>query len=293
MRIRGWSAFPVPDMNAIANQPGRTTGTGTPTLFMKTLQLSCLLSFAAFVHAQEPAVGEPAPAPDKSAPAEKPASEDKTIKGWGTPVDPAADCSFKKDGNKLIINVAGSAKPHDLSSELGSMTAPRVLQPLKGDFLLQVRVDGEFQPGGESTQEGRTGYTGAGLVVMADEKNFVRIERASLNHGEEDVPYINFEIRVNGQLERIGTTGDFEIDGTKPVWFRLERKGDKMLGSMSQDGKNWVSGDPKELRADAWKKPNVAGGVAAISTSVKSFAPVYADLSVAQGAESSPVGEPK
>jgi regulation of enolase protein 1 (concanavalin A-like superfamily) len=280
-------------MKAIASLAGGTTDSRTPTLFMKTLLLSCLLSFVAFVHAQEPAVGEPAPAPDKSDPAEKPVPEDKTIKGWGAPVDPAADCSFKTDGTKLIINVAGSAKPHDLSSELGSMTAPRVLQPLKGDFLLQVRVDGEFKPGGESTQEGRTGYTGAGLVVMADEKNFVRIERASLNRGEEDVPYINFEIRVDGQLERIGNTGDFKIDGENPVWFRLERKGDKMLGSMSQDGKNWVSGEPKELRAEAWQKPNVAGGVAAISTSVKSFAPVYADLSVVQSAEPEKSGDPE
>ncbi len=260
---------------------------------MKTLLLTCLLPFAAFIHAQEAAPPEPAPAPEKSAAAEKAGDPDKTIKGWGAPVDPAADCSFKKDGNKLIINVAGSARPHDLSSELDSMTAPRVLQPLQGDFLLQVRVDGEFKPGGESTQEGRTGYTGAGLVVMADEKNFVRIERASLNHGEEDVPYINFEIRVDGRLERIGTTGDFKFDGENPVWFRLERKGDKMLGSMSQDGKNWVSGEPKELRADAWQKPGVSGGVAAISTSVKSFAPVFADLSVVQSAAPAQGGEPE
>jgi hypothetical protein len=130
-------------------------------------------------------------------------------------------------------------------------------------------------------------------TLIGDEKNFVRIERASLNRGEEDVPYINFEIRVDGQLERIGNTGDFKIDGENPVWFRLERKGDKMLGSMSQDGKNWVSGEPKELRAEAWQKPNVAGGVAAISTSVKSFAPVYADLSVVQSAEPEKSGDPE
>ena len=40
-----------------------------------------------------------------------------------------------------------------------------VVQPVAGDFVIQVRVGGEFQPGAESTQPGRTGYTGAGLVV--------------------------------------------------------------------------------------------------------------------------------
>ena len=161
-----------------------------------------------------------------------------------------------------------------------------MLQPLKGNFTIQVKVEGEFAPGDKSTQEGRTGYTGAGLVVFADEKNFVRIERAALQHqGGEAHAYTNFEIRVNGELERIGTTGDFATDATKPIWLRLERKGDLLLGAMSQDGKNWSWGEPKELRAEAWQKPDLTGGIAAISTSEKSFAPVYSELTVGKSGE--------
>lgn len=208
----------------------------------------------------------------------------KTLKveGWGVAQNPAEDCLFKTgDGGKLTITVPGSSKPHDLSAELGNCTAPRVVQPVEGDFTIQVKIDGEFAPGGESTQEGRTGYTGAGLVVFADADNFVRIERATLQSpGGPAMPYTNFELRVHGELERFGTTGDFRTEADKPTWLRLERKGTKLIGAMSQDGVNWNYGEPKELFAEPWNQKGIVAGVAAISTSQKSFAPVYSELTL-------------
>src|SRR4030095_207582 len=206
------------------------------------------------------------------------------VPGWGIAVDPAADCEFKVEGEKLKITVPGSAKAHDLSPELDSTTAPRVVQEVKGDFTIEVRVDGEFQPGDDSTQAGRTGYTGAGLVFFADEKNFIRIERATL-HGTGDIahPYTNFEIRVDGVLERIGNTGDLPTEGDKPTWLRLERRGQQVRGAMSQDGENWTYGEPKIRRSDAWLQNDLEAGVAAISTSRKPFTPIYSGLILPQG----------
>lgn len=210
----------------------------------------------------------------------------EAIAGWGTAIDPAGDCKFKAADGKLMITVPGTDKPHDLSPELASSTAPRVLQPVRGDFVIQVRVDGEFQPGDESTQAGRTGYTGAGLVVFADQGNFVRLERATLHHqGDEEKPYTNFEIRVDGRLERIGTTGDLPTEWDKPTWLRLERKGQQLLGAMSHDGEHWTYGEPKELRAEAWTRDEIVAGVAAISTSRNPFVPTYSAFSIQQGAK--------
>ena len=144
-----------------------------------------------------------------SPPAEK-KPEIKKIKGWGSPIDPAGDCAFTTEGDKLTITVPGEGDPHDLSSELTSTTAPRVLQPLQGDFTLQVKVEGEFAPGD---------------------------------------------------------------------------KGNQMLGAMSQDGENWTYGEPKELSAEAWANWDITGGVAAISTSAKSFSPVYSGLTVGKSGE--------
>lgn len=203
---------------------------------------------------------------------------------WGTTIDPAKDCKVREGAGRLTISVPGTSKPHDLSPEMDSCTAPRVVQTVKGDFTIEVVVQGDFEPGAESSQEGRTGYTGAGLVVFADEKNFVRLERATLHHGGgEPAPYTNFEIRVDGQIERFGTTGDFPTEAGKPTWLRLERKGNQLIGSMSQDGENWTKGEPKELKAEAWTKNDIVAGVAAISTSAQTFAPSFSQLTIRNG----------
>ncbi|MBI1176205.1 DUF1349 domain-containing protein [bacterium] len=213
--------------------------------------------------------------------ASDPAITKQSIEGWGNSIDPAGDCQFKVADGKLTITVPGSAKPHDLSPEMSSTTAPRVVRPVKGDFTIQVRVDGEFQPSGESTQTGRTGYTGAGLVVFVDDENFVRIERATLNlGGARAIPYTNFEIRVNGRLEQPGTTGDLPTESGKPTWLRLERRGKQIRGAMSHDGEHWQYGNPKELRAKAWDENSIVAGVAAISTSKQTFAPIYSHLTL-------------
>lgn len=215
----------------------------------------------------------------------------EAIKGWGTARNPAGDCGFSAKDGKLTITVPGSDKAHDLSAELENLTAPRVVQPLTGDFRIQVKVEGEFQPGEESTQEGRTGYTGAGLVIFADSRNYVRIERASLETGgtRGPRPYTNFEIRVDGELHGIGTTGDIPTLAGKPTWLRLEKKGREVFGSMSQDGVTWTSGNSKALEAPAWTTNTVLAGVAAISTSKKTFTPVYSELTITQAP---PPGKP-
>lgn len=216
------------------------------------------------------------------------------LRVWGRPVNPANDCKFKADGSRLFITVPGSDEAHDLSPELGKCTAPRLVQAVEGDFIIQVRIDGEFQPGEESTQRGRTGYTGAGLVIFADEKNFVRIERATLQSGGVDAtPYTNFEIRVDGELERMGTTGDLPTEKDKPTWLRLERRSQKILGAMSQDGEHWKYGEPKELRAEAWNGKGIVAGVAAISTSRKDFTPIYSGFTIQRADKAEPLVEEK
>src|SRR5687767_3348986 len=87
---------------------------------------------------------------------------------WGRAIDPAGDCKFNLVGDQFTIAVPGSPRAHNLSVEKKSMEAPRVLQPVNGDFALEVRVDGKFHPGKISTEEGRTPYFGAGLLVMID-----------------------------------------------------------------------------------------------------------------------------
>lgn len=218
------------------------------------------------------------------------------VEGWGKFVNPAGDCSFKNSTSSgvLKIIVPGSENPHDLSPELRSMTAPRVLQTVEGDFKVQVKVIGDFEPGSDSTQAGRTGYNGAGLVIFADEKNFVRLERATLHRiGGSAQAYTNFEIRENGFLKQQGSTADFQTSDNKPTWLRLERRGNKMHGAMSQDGITWIQANPMPLDPEFWNNDQVEIGVAAVSTSRQNFTPVFSGFSVEPKKESQSVEKSK
>jgi hypothetical protein len=233
---------------------------------MKTLTPSLVAALASaclLLHGQEPADSR---------------EMKREIRGWGTAIDPDEDCKFFVAEDALRMSVPGS-RPHDLAADIETTNAPRVLQSVRGDFTIQVRVEGRFAPGDESTKEGRTGYNGAAIVAMSDAENVVTLARAVLQRpGEEAVHYANFEIRIAGELQRIGLTGDHPLPKDGPVFLRLERRGAKFLGAVSVDGMTWDVLEPKEIPAE-WPG-ELQAGVAAISTSKDEFNPRFSKLQV-------------
>jgi regulation of enolase protein 1 (concanavalin A-like superfamily) len=198
------------------------------------------------------------------------------LEGWGVTSNPDGDCRFFISEGMLLIHVPGG-RPHDLAAEINITNAPRVLQMANGDFTLQALVDGRFAPGSESMLNGRTAYNGAGLVAVFDEKNVVTLARAVLQRADgKPWPYTNFEIRVAGSLERFGLESDLPIPLDRPVFLRLERRGQRMLGAASTDGINWDVLEPKILPGNWPKELHV--GVVAISTSKEEFNPRFSRL---------------
>ncbi len=248
--------------------------TKTLTLLAGLALPAALLTLPDRSPAQEAAAKPDAtPAPDEGK-----AKSPRIIKEWGDVTDPAGDCTFEADQGKLVITVpAECPKAHNLCAELSNMDAPRVLQTLDGDFDLQVKVDGTFEPGKEHGTGSRVPYQGAGLVVIADAANYIRMERATMLFGELR-NYINFEIRVDGELQRFGSNEKFPLDPAKPVWLRLERRGETMRGGMSHDGREWSWGEAKELTSKSWAKESLQAGVHAVSSSSGKFAPVFAEF---------------
>jgi regulation of enolase protein 1 (concanavalin A-like superfamily) len=188
----------------------------------------------------------------------------KEIPGWGRIVDPDADCKFSAKRKQVTITVPGT--PHDLSAELDRMNAPRIIREIEGDFTLAVIVKGEFEPG-EANIAGRTAYNGAGLLVMQDEKNYVRLERAVLVRGGQSRHYANFEISIDGQVQRIGTPGDMELEPEASCLLRIERVGEEVRGIVRQGTRAWTELVPKRAELSA----TLSVGVAAINASDKSF----------------------
>ncbi len=114
---------------------------------------------------------------------------------------------------------------------------------------------------------------------MSDARNVVCLARAVLHRsGGEATPYANFEMRVDGNVQRIGYTSDHPLPKEGPVFLRLERRGDKVSGAVSSDGVKWDVLPPKELPPE-WSE-ELQAGVVAISTSKEEFHPRFSKLQI-------------
>jgi regulation of enolase protein 1 (concanavalin A-like superfamily) len=143
---------------------------------------------------------------------------------------------------------------------------------VEGDFIVQVKVTGDYPTTATSVVATRRAFHGAGLVLFQNDNNYVRLERAQLTT-EVATPYIIFELRRDGNFERVGTTSDFP-EGSAGPYLRLERRDGKVYGSVSQDGTVWHSGEPMDL---ALPRKARVGIVAGHNTS-SGFAPTFSEF---------------
>jgi RNA polymerase sigma factor (sigma-70 family) len=184
------------------------------------------------------------------------------------PVDPDGDCTITAEGPAITLGVPGT--PHDLSAEIGRVNAPRVLQELEGDFRLQVKVCGTLHARGLSTVPGRLAYQAGGLLLWRDGQDYVRLERAVMNRQGLLQSGVAFETRVNGLLGEAHWADLPDQD----VYLRLERRGSRLLGAYSLDGREWTVLPSLTMALPA----KVQAGIAAINACRKPLAVRFEDL---------------
>jgi regulation of enolase protein 1 (concanavalin A-like superfamily) len=183
----------------------------------------------------------------------------------------------------LTITVPGTE--HNLIVEQrGPMNAPRVLHEVEGDFVLQVRVSGNFPAGAKGVTDQRKPFHGAGLLIYQDDRTYVRLERAELNLDGAQHHYVNWELRQAGACTRAGGPRDGAIDGGAPVWLRLERRGARVYGYHGTDGVTWTALEPIEVRLPR----RVYVGVSATQNTSTGFAPVFEGLQLYRAVVSLP-----
>ena len=202
----------------------------------------------------------------------------RSIKGWGDVIDTAGDCSVKGDERWLTIEVPGGT--HDLNPSLGGTDAPRVLKEVEGDFVVQVKVTGDFKPGEESASPDTSPFNGAGLLIWQNSRNFIRLERNAWwvrDAGAYACYPPLFEYHKDGQLQDTNPDGarDDFFKG-RSTWLKLERREGKLSASYSHDGKEWT--EVKQIDVELPRKVQV--GVAAVNTSKKPLVVVFEELSV-------------
>jgi regulation of enolase protein 1 (concanavalin A-like superfamily) len=213
--------------------------------------MACLLAVGAFAGDQKPG---------------------KHIPGWGDVSDPDRDCEITAAKGEVTIKVPGKA--HDFAADIQRWNAPRILTPVKGDFIVEVKVAGELKPAAKSTIEGRRPYHGAGLLLVKDDDNYVSLHRGAVYLDDKVRHYANFELRHGGQL----TVSRFELElDEQDTYLRVERRGGKFYALASHDGVHWkVYDEPIEVDF-----PEGLGvGVVAVSSSDQPFHCILEGFSV-------------
>ena len=204
-----------------------------------------------------------------SAPRASSAEKPGPIRLWGEAMDPDGDCKFTFGDGNLSLRVPGTL--HDLSTEVGKVYAPRILQEVGGDFIAKVKVCGRFQPTEPVTRRGGVPFNGAGLLVWLDAGRFMRVERAAVTRNGSTSPYFLVE---HHELNALGDSSGSLPNGD--VYLKVERKGRRATAYYSDDGQHWIMAKPTQIDWPARLKV----GVAAISSSASPLSVRFEQFSV-------------
>lgn len=198
----------------------------------------------------------------------------KSVDGWGAVTDSGADCSVSEKNGKLTIRVPGSNHNLNPTYRYGT-NAPRVMQTVKGDFTVQVKVTFSAPPGTTPSVNGRP-FNGAGLLIWRDEQNFLRLERNSYwDQAGRLVCYPPLiEDWVDGKYTPKTSPTDASFFKSPSTWFKISRQGENLSLSMSQDGSDWT--DLRAVKLDL--SDEISVGVAAVNSSTKPFTAEFEDL---------------
>ena len=170
----------------------------------------------------------------------RPEPTGKPLGTWGTLIDPDGDCKIEVKGKTLQVAIPETH--HDLNADNDKLNAPRVLREVTGDFTMSVKVGGDFKPSTVSTNPKAVPYIGGGIVVWQDSNNYIFLGRAGINRRGKIGEFAAFEEREWGTRGALNNKG---ID-QGGVYLKVERRGNRIMGSTSKDGKNWTRLDPME-----------------------------------------------
>jgi regulation of enolase protein 1 (concanavalin A-like superfamily) len=187
---------------------------------------------------------------------------------WGKFVDPDGDCKLKAVDGGLTITIPNTLHNYTHTDDGTKLNAPRILQDVKGDFHIQVKVEAFQLPQPNTSVDGKHSFVSAGLLLWHDDNNFVRLDRAAAGGN----PFVWVEVFRNG----ISAEHKLQQLADKDTYLRLTRAGDKLTFESSADGKKWSAVHTTEFKAPAAVK---VGGLA-INTTTKVFAPKFVGMTL-------------
>lgn len=196
----------------------------------------------------------------------------QTIKGWGTVVDPDGDCQLKEDKGAVTLTVPKTYHDLTYTDDSTKLNAPRILQEVAGDFQLQVKVAAYPLPTANTSSSGRHSFVSTGLLIWHDDRNFIRMDRAS--EGSAPAVFVWVEQFQDGKSM---TQRPHRVEN-KDTFLRAARRGNKLTFEVSEDGSAWT--EVQTLAVELPKK--VKAGVLAINTTTNEFSPRLEGLKLSQ-----------
>jgi hypothetical protein len=206
--------------------------------------------------------------------------EQPWVTGWQTG-DKDKHCKFVRKGDVLTIELSGKSGVTENSLPLSK--TPRLLRDVRGDFVIEVRLSGNFEPVELPKEEGNNPSVVAGLVLMGEKQTFLRIQRTTFRLPESAVTKFCLPERTATRVEVDFFRDDESLKSydyglicpvEKVFRFRLRRSGDKFFAAFQEDGKQW-----RVQEAVTWRLPGkLKLGVFAASESEGRFAPRFDKL---------------
>ena len=188
-----------------------------------------------------------------------PTGDGNVIAGWGKVVDPKGDCKLASEPDGLTITVPPGF--HDLNPK-SNVDAPRVLQPAKGDFDIQVTVPPFAQPRPDTNAAGTPSvYVSGGLVCWQNRDNFVRFFRAANGRPGSFPTYAALEIHHQGKNLTLPARQIPDV----ALLLRIERRDGYFRCTYSTDGTKWIE---IPLPRQKFLADELEAGVAALNTTI-------------------------
>ena len=170
----------------------------------------------------------------------------RTIPGWGQLNDPNGDSTFEVVDGRVKATVPPSRSFTGGVERIWMYwnNSPRLLQPINGDFTVQVRVSGTLQIG-ESYE-----WNSMGLLLWHDDKNFFYFLR---RQSEKDEPDHDSVSCFYAAARNEGTSsGKWPVlrssrGGDGSIYLRVSRRRNMIAAEASVDGVEWARVGSAEL----------------------------------------------
>lgn len=161
---------------------------------------------------------------------------------FGDLTDPKTKCRCELEGGKTLTITMPADLPASEPNEAGTirLLAHRIVE---GDFVLTVRVAITSAAPGPSWLPEHQWAAGMGLTAAGDPGLGAAV-LAAWGKNTRVVGLFRYSRRVPPSRLATGLQGSkgerTDLKGEGPLWLRLTRRGEKVTGEWSGDGKEWV-----------------------------------------------------